>query len=518
MPGKLLIGGRPAVRVRGSDAASRPRPAVARAHRSCRWCSRSGRARSRSPRVLPSWSGARADLTSVQLARAGPGQLAHEAAEQTLQLSGRLLARYFEAPLPLRPRAPGSTFLELAAAGLLETVPGSASSRPPAQQSRERGERTRSPRFSSARPPASRSPTRTPSSSFRSRDLVAVRAGAHGDDPQRLHSGVVRPSTATSTSRTSASATDFCAFTGGPATSGQLSASGHLQEDRGDARARRPAHAGSHHPTLGVDYTRSLLVDQGALSILRSPSEVVHAARRSKLTVPERGADARRGSIRSPAAAPRSSSTRCAISSRRRRSIRRWLGVMREAHRLGISTTATDVRARQTLSRQGRALPADPRAAGRDAGGFQAFFSWTFRTTASSSWCGGRVAARAPDHLLTQAVLAVLPRQHAAHQLVVGGHRKKIGQVALGGADDLGSVMIEENVVSAAGIRIAQRRRAPASTSSAHSALNGGASATRSTALSRSGTSYPPTARPTRRRTPASRSIEPPPGPVLHRR
>ena len=56
------------------------------------------------------------------------------------------------------------------------------------------------------------------------------------------------------------------------------------------------------------------------------------------------------------------------------------------------------------------------------------------------------------DYLLTQAVSRIyldnLP--HIGSSWVTQG--KKIGQVALGfGADDLGSVMIEENVVSAAG-------------------------------------------------------------------
>ena len=89
-----------------------------------------------------------------------------------------------------------------------------------------------------------------------------------------------------------------------------------------------------------------------------------------------------------------------------------------------------------------------------ETGGFRAFISWTFQDD------GNRLGAVVPreamptsfDYLLTQAVSRIyldnLP--HIGSSWVTQG--KKIGQVALGfGADDLGSVMIEENVVSAAG-------------------------------------------------------------------
>ena len=89
-----------------------------------------------------------------------------------------------------------------------------------------------------------------------------------------------------------------------------------------------------------------------------------------------------------------------------------------------------------------------------ETGGFRAFISWTFQND------GNRLAGKVEredmptsfDYLLTQAVSRIyldnLP--HIGSSWVTQG--KKIGQVALGfGADDMGSVMIEENVVSAAG-------------------------------------------------------------------
>ena len=83
-----------------------------------------------------------------------------------------------------------------------------------------------------------------------------------------------------------------------------------------------------------------------------------------------------------------------------------WLGVMREAHRLGISTTATmmyghveTIEERVEHMRRIRELQDETR-------GFRAFFSWTFQDD------GNRLGAQVPretrptsfDYLLTQAV------------------------------------------------------------------------------------------------------------------
>jgi cyclic dehypoxanthinyl futalosine synthase len=86
--------------------------------------------------------------------------------------------------------------------------------------------------------------------------------------------------------------------------------------------------------------------------------------------------------------------------------------------------------------------------------GFRAFISWTFQDD------GNRLGALVPretmptsfDYLLTQAVSRIFLDNvdHIQSSWVTQG--MKIGQVALEfGADDLGSIMIEENVVSAAG-------------------------------------------------------------------
>jgi cyclic dehypoxanthinyl futalosine synthase len=84
--------------------------------------------------------------------------------------------------------------------------------------------------------------------------------------------------------------------------------------------------------------------------------------------------------------------------------------------------------------------------------GFRAFISWTFQPE------GTRLAPLVThyptsfEYLLTQAVSRIYLDNvdHIQSSWVTQG--MKVGQVALEfGADDLGSVMIEENVVSAAG-------------------------------------------------------------------
>jgi cyclic dehypoxanthinyl futalosine synthase len=127
---------------------------------------------------------------------------------------------------------------------------------------------------------------------------------------------------------------------------------------------------------------------------------------------------------------------------------------MRQAHRLGMSTTATMMYGHvETLEERVEHMTRI-RELQDETRGFRAFISWTFQDD------GNRVAALVPpenrptsfDYLLTQAVsrLYLDNVDHIQSSWVTQG--MKVGQVALEfGADDLGSIMIEENVVSAAG-------------------------------------------------------------------
>jgi cyclic dehypoxanthinyl futalosine synthase len=217
---------------------------------------------------------------------------------------------------------------------------------------------------------------------------------------------------------------------------------------------------GGHHPDLGVEYYEDLFRSIKARYPIHlhalSPSEIQHAARRSRLTIWEtlsRLRDAGLDSVPGGGAEILVDRVRDIISPKKTTSAE-WLDVMRHAHRLGMSTTATmmyghveTLEERVEHMRLIRELQDDTR-------GFRAFISWTFQDD------GNRLGARVPrdamptsfDYLLTQAVSRIYLDNvdHIQSSWVTQG--LKIGQVALGfGADDMGSVMIEENVVSAAG-------------------------------------------------------------------
>src|SRR6476646_4498842 len=217
---------------------------------------------------------------------------------------------------------------------------------------------------------------------------------------------------------------------------------------------------GGHHPDLGIDYYADLfrsLKERYPIHLhALSPPEIQHIARRSKLSVPAtltRLRDAGLDSIPGGGAEILVDRVRDIIAPKKTKTAD-WLGVMRHAHRLGMSTTATMMYGHvETLPervehmRRIRDLQDETR-------GFRAFISWTFQDD------GNRLGARVPRaqmqtsfyYLLTQAVSRIYLDNvdHIQSSWVTQG--MKIGQVALQfGADDLGSIMIEENVVSAAG-------------------------------------------------------------------
>jgi len=215
---------------------------------------------------------------------------------------------------------------------------------------------------------------------------------------------------------------------------------------------------GGHHPDLAIDFYEDLFRSIKAryrihLHVL-SPPEIIHIARRSRLTVQEtlsRLRDAGLDSIPGGGAEILVDRVRRIIAPKKAKA-EEWLGVMRDAHRLGISTTATMMYGHvETLAERVEHLR-KIRDLQDEARGFRAFISWTFQPA------GTRLAPQVTqqptsfDYLLMQAVsrLYLDNVDHIQSSWVTQG--MKIGQVALAfGADDMGSIMIEENVVSAAG-------------------------------------------------------------------
>jgi cyclic dehypoxanthinyl futalosine synthase len=217
---------------------------------------------------------------------------------------------------------------------------------------------------------------------------------------------------------------------------------------------------GGHHPDLGVEYYEDLFSSIKARYPIHlhalSPSEIQHAARRSKLTIPQaltRLRDAGLDSLPGGGAEILVDRVRRIISPKKTTS-GEWLGIMREAQRLGISTTATmmyghveTVEERIEHMRRIRDLQ-------DELHGFRAFISWTFQRDGNrlGDVVSEEVRPTSFDYLLTQAVSRIYLDNvdHIQSSWVTQG--MKVGQVALSfGADDMGSVMIEENVVSAAG-------------------------------------------------------------------
>ena len=129
-----------------------------------------------------------------------------------------------------------------------------------------------------------------------------------------------------------------------------------------------------------------------------------------------------------------------------------WLAVMREAHGLGMKTTATMVFGFQETAEHILLHMDRVRGLQDETGGFTAFITWPFQAA------GTRLKLRddtSPLRYLRVQALARLYLDNIPNlQVSWPTLGPEIGEVALRfGANDFGSVMIEENVVSQAGAR-----------------------------------------------------------------
>jgi cyclic dehypoxanthinyl futalosine synthase len=222
---------------------------------------------------------------------------------------------------------------------------------------------------------------------------------------------------------------------------------------------------GGLHPDLAIGWYERLLkgikerfdIDLHSFS----PPEIVHIAEISGLTVEQvigRLRDAGLDSIPGGGAEILTDSSRSAVSPGKCTSDE-WLDVMETAHRLGMRSTATMMFGHtesladrvEHLSRI-RALQDRTSAtlSSRPARGFTAFIPWTFQP--ANTDLGGQ-AVGAHEYLRTLAISRLFLDNVVNLQASWVTQGAKIGQVALKfGANDLGSTMIEENVVAAAGV------------------------------------------------------------------
>ena len=213
---------------------------------------------------------------------------------------------------------------------------------------------------------------------------------------------------------------------------------------------------GGLHPDLDIEFFEELFRDIKSryeihLHALSAP-EIVHLAKQSGITLSKalsRLKAAGLGSIPGAGAEILSDRVREAISPRKIKSSE-WLGVMRTAHGLGIPSTATMMFGSGEKAADILTHLSALRTLQDKTGGFTAFIPWSFQpdnTEIDVSPASGveylRVLA------LSRIFLDNIPNIQASW--VTQGI--KMAELALRfGANDLGSTMIEENVVAAAGV------------------------------------------------------------------
>jgi cyclic dehypoxanthinyl futalosine synthase len=222
---------------------------------------------------------------------------------------------------------------------------------------------------------------------------------------------------------------------------------------------------GGHNPSLGLPYYVDLFKELKQLYPnlklhALGPPEVAHICKISGVShkealiaLMEAGMDSMPG----PGAEILNDRVRRLIS-KGKCGAQEWLDIMHEAHKLGLTTTATmmfghveTIYERMEHLVRVRDVQAMKPATSK---GFIAFIPWTFQDvdTLLKRIRGTRNLTTAEEYIRMIALCRImLPniKNIAASWLTVGKH---VAQTCMhAGANDFGSIMIEENVVSAAG-------------------------------------------------------------------
>ena len=222
---------------------------------------------------------------------------------------------------------------------------------------------------------------------------------------------------------------------------------------------------GGHHPELGIEfYEDTFRKLKSWFPELRlhalGPPEIVHIAELSGLSYRntlQRLMEAGMDSMPGAGAEILNDRVRRVISNGKC-SGQEWLDVMHEAHKLGLTTSATMMFGHiETIEERFEHLVRIREVqAMRPEGsnGFKAFIPWPYQDdgTLLNTVKGVKNQVSADEYIRMIALSRImLPNVEniQASWLTVG---PQVAQVCLhGGANDLGSIMIEENVVSAAG-------------------------------------------------------------------
>jgi cyclic dehypoxanthinyl futalosine synthase len=222
---------------------------------------------------------------------------------------------------------------------------------------------------------------------------------------------------------------------------------------------------GGHHPDLGIDYYANLFRDlKKMFPTLKlhalGPPEIAHITKLAGSThtevlktLMEAGLDSLPG-----AGAEILNDRVRRLISKGKCSGREWLDVMRAAHQLHLTTSATMMFGHiETVEERFEHLVSLRQVQSEkpaDAKGFIAFIPWPFQDegTLLNRVKGVHNTITGEDYIrmiaMSRIMLPNIPNIQASW-LTVG---KEIAQICLhSGANDFGSIMIEENVVSAAG-------------------------------------------------------------------
>jgi cyclic dehypoxanthinyl futalosine synthase len=237
---------------------------------------------------------------------------------------------------------------------------------------------------------------------------------------------------------------------------------------------------GGHNPDLPLEWYEDLFRAVKArypdfrLHAL-SPPEVIHLTRMSRLTIPQvidRLVAAGLDSIPGGGAEILVDRVRKILNCYNKATADEWLDVMRHAHRAGLRTTATMMYGHvetpeerldhmfrlRDLQEESLGLPrrradlpavASAQAGGAKAGSFTAFITWSYQPEHTAL---GGDEATGIEYLRTLAIGRIVLDNFDNMQASWVTQGGKVGQLSLAyGANDMGSVMIEENVVRAAG-------------------------------------------------------------------
>jgi len=183
-----------------------------------------------------------------------------------------------------------------------------------------------------------------------------------------------------------------------------------------------------------------------------SPPEVIHLSRLSQLPVPDvlsRLIAAGMDSVPGGGAEILVDRVRKLLHCDGKATADEWLDVMRHAHRAGLRTTATMMYGTVETDEERLEHLLRLRALQDETGGFTAFITWSYQPD-HTELAGSE--ATGLEYLRTLAIARIVLDNFdnlQASWVTQGG---KVGQLSLAyGANDMGSVMIEENVVRAAG-------------------------------------------------------------------